>query len=93
MLAELFSGRVRLMNGYHEEQETPERRWWVLAPPPWWCLLFVLAGMLGTAVWRVITGGTAAGLALYFTSLIWPGLAIGAVIAVVVWLGWVLDLD
>lgn len=81
------------MSGHEDQHSAPSGRWWVIEPPPWWCLLFVLAGMVGTAVWRVITGGTAAGPSLFFTSLIWPGLAVGAVIAVVVWLGWVLDLD
>jgi hypothetical protein len=60
--------------------------------PPWWTLLFPLLVTLGFAAWRAATteGGVAAD---FLISLLWPGLAVFAVVALIVWLGWVLDID
>jgi hypothetical protein len=74
----------------HDGQPHP---WWYITPPPWWSYLFGLLAVAGTAIWRVLSGGSEAGAGLFLHSLIWPGLVVGAVVTIVVWLGWTLELD
>lgn len=64
----------------------------LLQPPPWWLLLLALAADLGTGAWRLITA-THGSAALFFGSLVWPGVVIALVVGAVAWLGWTLDLE
>lgn len=65
---------------------------WRRLVPPWWTVLFPLLVTVGVAAWRAATadGGRASA---FFAGLVWPGLAAFALVAVIVWLGWVLDID
>jgi len=60
--------------------------------PPWWTVLFPLAAALGLAGWSAATAEDD-GLRSFLTALIWPGGGVFLLVAVVVWLGWVLDID
>ncbi|MHB8575703.1 MAG: hypothetical protein ACYDCQ_10275 [Dehalococcoidia bacterium] len=74
----------------------PEQRataWWHVPLPPWWLWALAAVTDAGTGVWRLITAGSDGGPALFFGSLIWPGLAIAGAVLIVAWLGWSLDLE
>jgi hypothetical protein len=60
--------------------------------PPWWTVLFPVAVTLGVAGWRAATADADAP-AAFGAALLWPGAAVFAVVALIVWLGWVLDID
>ena len=55
-------------------------------------MLFPLAAALGLAGWSAATAEDD-GLRSFLTALIWPGGGVFLLVAVVVWLGWVLDID
>jgi hypothetical protein len=85
---------IRLeIGGWMATNDEPSRHSRILQPPPWWLFALAAAGDLGTATWRVISAGHNGDAALFFGSLIWPGLVIAAVVAAVAWLGWTLDLE
>ncbi len=65
---------------------------WRRFVPPWWTLLFPLIVALGVGAWRAAsaTDGQAGA---FFDGLLWPGMAAFALVSVMVWLGWVLDID
>ena len=77
------------MSGSPEAPHRPGRQRLL---PPWWTIFFPLVVTLGFAGWRAATteSGRAAA---FFAGLLWPGLAVFALVAVIVWLGWVLDID
>jgi hypothetical protein len=60
--------------------------------PPWWTGLFPLSVALGIAGWSAATADDRA-LRAFLTALLWPGGGAFLLVAVVVWLGWVLDID
>jgi hypothetical protein len=60
--------------------------------PPWWTALFPLAVALGLAGWSTATAEEG-GLRAFAAALLWPGGGAFLLVAVVVWLGWVLDID
>jgi len=68
--------------------------WWHISVsrPPWWIFLMALVAAVGTGIWGVISN-TGAGPSLLLGRLVWPGLAIAAVVFVVAWMGWGLDLE
>lgn len=76
------------MSSSHEPAREAGRRWL----PPWWTAAFPLLVALGIAAWRaaVAETGTAGAFA---SGLLWPGLGAFAVVSLIVWLGWVLDID
>jgi hypothetical protein len=61
--------------------------------PPWWLWPLALVTDLGTGVWRLITASSNRDAALFFGSMLWPGLLIAAIVLAVAWLGWSLDLE
>jgi hypothetical protein len=61
--------------------------------PPWWLWPLAIVTDIGTGVWRLITADHNRDAALFFASLVWPGLPIAAVVLAVAWLGWSLDLE
>ena len=67
---------------------TSERRWL----PPWWTLLFPLLSWLGTGVWKAASASGEMAEA-FAQGLVWPGLAVAGAVLLMVWLGWVLDID
>ena len=61
-----------------------------------WSSLLASAGAAAFAAWRAVADeaeGTSERLATFGTSLVWPGLLIFFGIAVIVWMGWKLNLD
>ncbi|MFN8559148.1 MAG: hypothetical protein U0531_18025 [Dehalococcoidia bacterium] len=60
--------------------------------PPWWTALFPIVVTVGVGAWRA---ASAEGdrLAAFFAGLLWPGGAAFVLVALMVWLGWVLDID
>ncbi len=67
---------------------------WRRFVPPWWTLGFPLLAAAGLAAWRAANaGGDASTLAVFLTSLLWPGAIMFAGVLVVVILGWTLDID
>ena len=68
--------------------ETGERRF----VPPWWTIFFPLLAALGVGAWYA---GSAEGdrLSAFLDGLLWPGSGAFAAVALMVWLGWVLDLE
>ncbi len=60
--------------------------------PPWWTVFFPLLVMGGVAVWQGARAEDDA-IAAFLRGLVWPGLGAFALVAVIVWLGWVLDID
>ncbi len=60
--------------------------------PPWWTVFFPVLVMAGVAAWEGAKADSGAAGA-FFSGLVWPGLGAFALVAVIVWLGWVLDID
>ena len=83
------------MSGFESEQHEQHavRPWWYITPPPWWSFLFGLLTMIGSGVWHALSSGAGSGPALFARGFVWPGIAIGGVVALIVWLGWTLDLE
>ena len=77
------------MSGTPEAPRTPA---WRRLVPPWWTASFPLAVMLGVAGWRAASAETERA-AAFLGGLLWPGLAAFAAVALIVWLGWILDID
>ncbi len=77
------------MAGIPDTHDTPG---WRRLLPPWWTLLFPIIVLLGAAGWHAAAAdGDKA--AAFFAGLVWPGSAAFAAVALMVWLGWVLDID
>lgn len=72
----------------HPRQETKPRR----LVPPWWTVVFPVLVALCVAGWRAASAD-ADRAAAFARGLAWPGLGAFALVAVIVWLGWVLDID
>ena len=72
--------------------EPPSPPAWRRFVPPWWTLLFPLVVTLGVAAWRAASAADGRAGA-FLEGLLWPGLAAFALVAAMVWLGWVLDID
>ncbi len=72
----------------HEEDEG-----WRRFVPPWWTLGFPLLATIGLAAWQAANAGDDSTVAVFFTSLIWPGAVAFGVVLVFVILGWALDID
>lgn len=68
--------------------ETEQRRFL----PPWWTVFFPVAVMIGVAAW-LAAGEDGSKASAFFTGMVWPGLGAFALVAAIVWLGWVLDID
>ena len=77
------------MTGSPEGPSPPPWRRFV---PPWWTVFFPLTVTAGFAGWQAATAEQDQASA-FLTGLAWPGLAVFAVVTVIVWLGWVLDID
>ncbi len=76
----------------NETPGTPHRREERRLLPPWWTMLFPLVVALGLAGWSAAAAEDG-GLRAFATALLWPGGGAFLLVAVVVWLGWVLDID
>lgn len=74
-----------------EASHDPPAAGWRRLLPPWWTVFFPLLVMTGAAGWHAAT--TEGGVAAFMSGLLWPGSAAFGVVAVIVWLGWVLDID
>jgi hypothetical protein len=62
--------------------------------PPWWTLGFPLLGAAGVAAWQAANAADGAStLAVFFVSLLWPGVVAFVAILAFVLLGWNLDID
>ena len=72
--------------------EAPSEPAWRRFVPPWWTVFSPLVVTIGVAAWRS-AAAEADRTSAFLTGLVWPGLAAFAVVAVIVWLGWVLDID
>lgn len=62
----------------------------------WWMPLPGLAIALGFALWNAVSREDAAvgeRLGAFGANLLWPGLLIAAVVSVIVWAAWKLELD
>jgi hypothetical protein len=71
-----------------------EPQGWRRFVPPWWTLGFPLLATIGLAAWRAASAAEGESTATVFvTSLVWPGIIAFAVVALMVVLGWVLDID
>ena len=76
------------MAEHQSARESPIRRF----VPPWWTVFFPLAVALGVAAWRA-AGADGDQLGAFVGGFIWPGMGAFAAVALMVWLGWVLDID
>lgn len=62
--------------------------------PPWWTLGFPLVATAGVSAWLAANRGAGEDAAsVFLTGLLWPGAAVFALVLVIVWLGWVLEID
>jgi uncharacterized membrane protein YdjX (TVP38/TMEM64 family) len=73
--------------------EQAEVRGWQRFVPPWWTLGFPLLATAGLAAWQAANAEDQSTLAVFFSSLIWPGAIAFALVLVFVILGWALDID
>jgi hypothetical protein len=60
--------------------------------PPWWTVFFPIVVTIGIAVWRAASADGSA-VSAFLAGLLWPGLGAFVAVAVMVWLGWVLEID
>lgn len=60
--------------------------------PPWWTWLMPVVVLLGTAAW-VTANADAATAGAFIRGMLWPGSAAFAATVLMVWLGWVLEID
>lgn len=72
------------------DAEEPEG--WRRFVPPWWTVFFPIVVAIGAAVWHAAASGGNHTTA-FVSGLLWPGGAAFLVVALMVWLGWVLDID
>ncbi len=62
--------------------------------PPAWTLVFPAVGLLGAAAYRALTADAdAARWTLFRDGLLLPGLPVAGIVALVVLLGWNLEID
>ena len=74
-------------------EEHAEAEGWRRFVPPWWTLGFPLLATAGLAAWQAANAEDESTLAVFFSSLIWPGAVAFGVVLVFVVLGWALDID
>lgn len=73
--------------------EQVEAGGWRRFVPPWWTLGFPLLATAGLAAWQAANAEDQSTLAVFLSSLIWPGAIAFAIVLVFVVLGWALDID
>lgn len=75
-------------------QRLHESEGWRRFIPPWWTAGFPLIATVGIAAWRAANAAAdRTTTSTFVASLIWPGAAAFAIVALFVWLGWILDID
>lgn len=74
------------------ETETEREAPWRRLVPPWWTVFFPIIVTLAVGGWRAATAESDQASA-FIQGLLWPGAAAFGAVAVMVWLGWVLEID
>lgn len=71
-----------------------ESEGWRRFTPPWWTLGFPLIATVGIAAWQAANAGAdQTTSSAFLASLLWPGAAAFGIVVLMVWLGWILDID
>lgn len=73
-------------------RERRPRRWSRFFPAVLWLALVAFGIAAAYAAWRAVAAG-GDGLSVFAQALVWPGSAIFAVVFVVAFAGWTLDID
>lgn len=82
------------MTTEHETEPNEQPEGWRRFVPPWWTLGFPVLATVGIAGWQAANAGQGQStLGLFVSSVLWPGAAAFAIVLVIVWLGWTLEID